>query len=222
MSLKTRFCEILAGICILIISSMLLVGCNQQDTGDLDTVKYEEKEYVFIEYPMNEFYYDYNGSSHDNFEEVDGIYPVDSSKWDMIWNGGDLYCAKDYAKEANRYYADDENYDCYIVIDTEDEGEENAYLVNLTEEELDSIYDLEEKEKTTSAFWEEFEAFGSIIKISKDGMVRGTISIAKFSGNWYWKSEIIDESREEDGTWPEYIQPLPETLDSKIKEAEGV
>ena len=40
-------------------------------------------------------------------------------------------------------------------------------------------------------------------------------------GGWNGKSEIIDESRENDGTWPEYIQPLPETLDRKIKEAKN-
>ena len=62
--------------------------------------------------------------------------------------------------------------------------------------------------------------FGSIAKISKDSVVRGTLSIAKYDGNWYWKSEVIDESREKDGTWPEYVQPLPESLNEKIKAEE--
>ena len=76
---------------------------------------------------------------------------------------------------------------------------------------------LEEMERTTSLFWEEFESQGSLIKISKDGIVRGTISIIKFDGCWYWKSEVIDESREKDGDWPEYVQPLPKTFNNKIK-----
>ena len=67
---------------------------------------------------------------------------------------------------------------------------------------------------------EEFDTFGSLIKISKDGVVRGTLSIAEFDGDWYWKSEIIDESRENDGMWPEYIQLLPESLSKKIKAVE--
>jgi len=207
--------RILFVLYMLSVLASLLAGCSQQDT-----VKYEGKEYAFLEYPANVFYYDYNGNSHDNFEEVDGIYPVVSPKWDMIWNGGDLYCVKDYAHKAHKYYADDDNYDWYIVIDSDDEGELNSYPVNMTEDELHCIYGLEDAEKSISVYWEEFEAFGSIIKISKDGMVRGTVSIAKYDGNWYWKSEIIDESREDDGTWPEYVQPLTETLDCKIKEAE--
>lgn len=218
MKSKTGLYKIFAGICLLIMSCVLFTGCSQQKSDDQDIVKYEGNKYVLLEYPANEFYYDYNGNSHDNFEEVDGIYPVDSSLWNMIWNGGDLYCAKDKADEAESYYADDVNYDWYIVIDTEEE--ECFYPVDITDSERESMYSFEEMERKTSVFMEEFEAHGSIVKISKDGIVRGTISIARYDGNWYWKSEIIDESREEDGTWPEYVQPLPETLNRKVKETE--
>lgn len=202
----------------LIVSCALLTGCEKQETSNPDIVTYEGNEYVFLEYPENEFYYDYNGNAHDTFDEVDGIYPVDSPKWEIIWNGGDLCCIKDKADEANNYYADDENYDWYVGIDTEEELE--FYPVNITDSECEAIYGFEEMEKATSVFMEEFDVHGSIIKISKDGIVRGTISIVKYDGNWYWKSEVIDESREKDGTWPEYVQPLPETLDRKVKEVE--
>ena len=197
---------------------LLLTGCNQQAADSTDIVNYEGTDYAFVEYPANIFYYDYNGNSSDNFVEVDGIYPIASPQWDMIWNGGDLYCDKNAVEEASSYYANDDNYDWYVVIDTADE--ELSYPVNIMDEELDAIYSLEDMEKDKSVFWEEFEAQGSLVKISKDGIVRGTLSIAKCDGSWYWKSELIDESREEDGTWPEYVQPLPESLDSKIKEVE--
>lgn len=199
-----------------VISGMiiLLMGCNQQTSETIDTTQYEGTEYAYLEYPSNVFYYDYNGKDSDKFEEVDGIYPIESPQWNMIWNGGDLYCDKRSVEEAVSYYASDENYDWYVVIDTEDE--ELSYPVNVTDEELSVIYSLEEMEKDVSVFWEEFEAQGSLVKISKDGMVRGILSIAKYNGNWYWKSEIIDESREEDGTWPEYVQSLPESLNNKI------
>ena len=104
------------------------------------------------------------------------------------------------------------------MIDTEDD--ELYYPIDVNDEELENIYKLEEMERKTSLFWEEFEAQGSLIKISKDGIVRGIISIIKFDGSWYWKSEVIDESREKDGNWPEYVQLLPKTLDKKIKEVE--
>ena len=63
-------------ISILLTLYILLMGCNRYETEDLDIVKYEKNEYIFLELPANEFYYDYNGNSHDRFEEVDGIYPI--------------------------------------------------------------------------------------------------------------------------------------------------
>ena len=99
-----------------IIISLLLTGCANQQSENVSVVKYEDKEYVELEYPQSIFYYDYNGNPHDNFEEVDGIYPIDSPKWEVIWNGGDLYCIKDRAEEAKEYYASDANYVWYLFI----------------------------------------------------------------------------------------------------------
>ena len=203
------------GLFIVAAAMLLLSGCGCQTA---DTVKYEGDRYVCLEYPANIFYYDYNGNSHDNFEEVDGIYPIDSHQWNMIWNGGDLYCIKDHADEAVRYYADDENYDWYISIDEEDESA--LYPIEVTAAETEGLYAVDEKEKNLAVYFNELEKQGSIIKISKDGIVRGTTSIGKYNNEWYWRSETIDENRECEGTWPEYIQLLPESLDSKIKHIE--
>ena len=197
------------------ILNMLLLGCSKQNPENNNIVNFEGKEYESLEYPANEFYYAYNGNSHDNFAEPDGKYPIDSPKWNMIWNARDLYCATDRVAEAENYYSNDDNYDWYIVIDIEDD--EMSYPIDVDDDELNHIYKLEEMERKTSLFWEEFESQGSLIKISKDGVVRGTISIVKYDDCWYWKSEVIDESREKDGDWPEYVQPLPETLDNKIE-----
>lgn len=203
---------------ILILLMMLLVGCGEQ-TADADNqIEFEGKEYVCLEYPTDVFYYDYNGSSHDDFEEVDGTYAIDSPNWNMVWSGGDLYCIKDCADEANGYYADDSNYSFYVMIDTEEEG--NLHPVEMTAAELEAVYAVEDNEKDLAVYFDDFEKQGSILKISKDGIVRGTISIGKYNGHWYWRSEIIDDSQQRDGTWPEYVQPLPASLDSKIQEAE--
>lgn len=218
---RHSFKRILVCTFILIASIALLTGCGDQISDNADTVKYEGKQYVSIEYPANVFYYDYNGNSHDNFEEVDGIYPIDSPNWDMIWNGGDLYCIKKHIEDANSYYADDSNYVWYVLIDSDDyDNEINSYPIEVTAEEAEAVYSVDDQEKDLAVFFEEFEKLGSIFKISEDGIVRGTISIGKYDGHWYWRSETIDDSREEDGTWPEYIQALPKSLDGKIKEAE--
>lgn len=209
----------ITGIFILLVA-MLLAGCGKQTVEADNQIKYENKEYVCLEYPADVFYYDYNGSSHDNFEEADGIYAIDSPNWDMVWNGGDLYCIKDCVDEANRYYADDDNYGFYVTIDTEAEEEAGLYPVEMTVAELEAVYAVENNEKDLAVYFDDFEKQGSILKISKDGVVRGVISIGKYNGHWYWRSEIIDDSQQRDGTWPEYVQPLPASLDNKIEEAE--
>ena len=208
--------KISLAIC-LIFATIVLAGCGTQTVDSDNLVKYRGHKYAPLEYPTNVFYYDYNGNSHDNFAEVDGIYPIDSPNWDMIWNGGDLYCIKKHVSEANEYYANDENYTWYYLIDSDEEDNEiNSVPIELTAEELDAVYNVENKERDLALFFEDFEKQGSLFKISEDGIVRGTISIAKYQGQWYWKSEVIDESQERDDTWPEYVQPLPDSLSDKI------
>ena len=73
--------------------------------------------------------------------------------------------------------------------------------------------------KEKAIFFEEIEEFATLTKTSKDGMVSGLTELAYYEGSWYWRSEIIDESREKDGTWPEYVQELPESLSEKITNA---
>jgi hypothetical protein len=125
--------------------------------------------------------------------------------------------------KANSFYSNDDNYVWYVVIDSEGDSEDseiNSCPVEVTDEELEEIYAVEDRKRDLAVFFEDFEKMGSLFKISEDGMVRGTISIGKYDGKWYWRSEVIDESQERDGTWPEYVQPLPDTIDLKIKENE--
>lgn len=208
-------------IVLLILGIVALAGCGNKADDSIYTTNYDGQEYAALEYPVNIFYYDYNGNSHDNFAEVDGKYPIDSPLWDMIWNAGDLYCISDRAEEAKEYYANDENYVWYVLIDTDEEDNEiNSCPIDITAAELEQVYDIENQERDLALFFEDFEEQGSLFKISKDGVVRGTISLCKYKGAWYWKSEVIDESVERDGTWPEYVQPLPQSLSSKIIETE--
>ena len=146
-------------IFLVLILNILLTGCSKENMENCNVVNFEGKEYESLEYPANEFYYAYNGNSHDNFEEVDGRYPIDSPQWDMIWNAGDLYCAADRVAEAENYYSNDDNYDWYVIIDTEDD--ELSYPIDVNDAELENIYKLEEMERKTSLFWEEPFAISS-------------------------------------------------------------
>lgn len=208
------------GLCVLLTIMLSLSGCGEQNVSAGDTVKYDGTEFAALEYPENVFFYDYNGNSHDNFEEVDGIYPIDSPNWEMIWNGGDLYCNVKDVDKANSYYADDENYVWYVLIDNEEYDEPDAWDLEFTTDEIVGIYGVESQEKDLAIFFDEIEKMGSLIKISEDSIIRGTISIGKYKGQWYWRTEIIDDSIEEDGTWPEYVIPLPESVNGKIIEVE--
>lgn len=84
-------------------------------------------------------------------------------------------------------------------------------------EELICLYEIEEQDKDPAIFFEEIEDFAKLTKTSKDGIVSGVTELAYYDGSWYWRSEIIDESREKDGTWPEYVQKLPDSLSTKIE-----
>ena len=215
--LKDKIRKMIISVSAISIVSTLLVGCNYQTTSDVDLVEYEGKEYACEEYPISVFYYTYNGSGFENFAEVDGIYLLDNTQWEMIWNAGDLYCIKEKIDEANRYYAAEENYDWYIQIDTE-EDDVIELPIEVTEEEREKICDVENMERDLAVYFDEFESLGSIVKVSKDDMVHGIISIAKYNGKWYWKSEVIDDSKTRDDTWPEYIQPLPDSINDKIEQ----
>lgn len=194
----------------MLIMSVFFTGCSSQDT-----LEYEGEKYVLLEYPASVFYYDYQYDDSGEFE-VEGIYPFKGTQWDMVWVEGDVYCIKDQAKEAAAYYGNDANYEWFVVIDEEDE--EVTYPLRLTTEEIESLYAIEEAERDNSIFFEEIETFGSIIKVSKDGFIKAGIGLAQYDGSWYWRTETINEDKEQDGAWAEYICELPETVIEKIND----
>ncbi len=181
-------------------------------------IKYEGEVYEPIDFNADIFYYCYNG---DEYFEEDIKYPITGADWKMVYDSGDLFCIRDWADEANEYYADDENYDWFVTITDENDEQEKTYPLDISAEELSYLYGVEDMEKEKSLFFDEIEAFGTLQKVSKDGMVQGITELAYSEGRWYWRSEIIDESREKDGTWPEYVQELPETLRGKLMCYEG-
>lgn len=52
--------------------------------------------------------------------------------------------------------------------------------------------------------------FADILKISKDGLVQGIVTLAQVDGKWYYKTEIMtDDDRE-------YVIKIKESLNEKI------
>lgn len=178
-----------------------------------DTLKYDGDKYVPVQFSQDIFTYFYNG---DEYFEEDKSYPINGAEWKLLYNSGDLFCIKDKSAEASAYYCSDENYDWFVTISGADVEDETTYPLIITEEELSYIYGVEDMEKEKAIFFEEIEKFGSLSKVSKDGIVVGITELAYYDGSWYWRSEIIDESREKDDSWPEYVQKLPDSLSKRI------
>ncbi len=193
-------------IALLVLAVMLMYTNN-----DTDTVKYEGEKYSVLGYPADIFMYDLA----DGVEcEEDETVPLDGSWWRMVYNNGDVYCHTDDFNDANAYYNNHENYDWYVNVEYEDR--EKMYPINPSVEDFEYIYRMEDINKETSIFFEEIEMQGSLIKVSKDGFIKGITGLALYDGSWYWRTEIIDESREMDGDWPEYVIPLPEAVNNEI------
>ena len=183
-------------------------------TPDPDTVKYEGEKYSVLSYPADIFMYDLaEGVECEEDETV----TLDGSQWRMVYNNCDVYCHTDDIDDANAYYNNHENYDWFVNIEYEDS--EKMYQITPSMEDFEYIYRMEDMDKDTSIFFDEIETQGSLIKVSKDGFIEGRTGLAEYDGKWYWRTETIDENRERDGEWPEYVIPLPDAVSDEIMES---
>jgi len=188
-----------------------LIGCDS--VSDVEKITYENEEYCLLEYNQDILYYDFYNASGQEFE-VEEISMIEDSTWDMIWVEGDLYVKEADYEEAQAYYSDESNYEWYVTV--EDETGDTTYPIILTDEEVTYIYDMERLEKDTAIYFEEIEVFGTLGKRSKDQMIDARTSIVRCDETWYWNTETIDENKEKDGEYPEYVQELPESLTRQI------
>ncbi len=192
----------------LLIVCLTMAGCSNEDT-----LAYNGEKYVPVEFNQDIFSCGFGVGGE---FETDVTYPVKKAQFDMIHNSGDLYVTENQAGAAANYYQDDANYDWQISIFSE-EGDDAVSPIQITQEELDYIYEMEDQEKDLAIFFEEIQQQATLIKMSKDGIARGSIELALYDGQWYWRSEIIDENKEKDGTWAEYVYPMPKSFQDKIK-----
>ena len=201
---------------VMVIALLVLAMMLIYTTNDTDTVKYKGEKYSVLGYPADIFMYDLaEGVECEEDETV----PLEGSQWRMVYNNTDVYCHTADIDDANAYYSNHENYDWFVIIENEDS--EVTVPLEITMEDFEYIYRMEDIDKETAIFFDEIEAQGSLIKVSKDGFIEGRIGLAELDGKWYWRTETIDESREHDGDWPEYVIPLPEAVSDQIEQAYG-
>lgn len=196
---------------LLTIVGIVMILMMRSSYTDPDTVKYDGEKYVALGYPADIFMYDLA----EGIEcEEDETVPLEGSQWRMVYNNTDVYCYTDDFDDANAYYNNHENYNWFVNIDYE--GGEKLYPIAPSMEDFEYIYRMEDMNKETAIFFEEIEMQGSLIKVSKDGFIVGRTGLAEYNGKWYWRTETIDESRERDGEWPEYVIPLPQAVSDEI------
>lgn len=172
-----------------------------------DTIQYDGKRYVLLEYNTDIFTYGHN--SNEYFEE-DEISPVKHDKWDVVYFEGDLFILDKQVQEATEYYANDGNYEWFVSY--ENDEKDVKVPINISGKELKYLYDMDNMEKNETILFEQIEQFASIVKISDDDLVYSLISLVQCDNHWYWKTEIMTDNDEE------YVISLPNTLNDKIVE----
>ena len=197
---------------ILLVFCLTIAGCGGNNNGD--QLEYEGKNYVPVTFNQDIFCC---GLGVEGEFDTDVTYPIEGAQFDLIHNSGDLYVVENQAGEAANYYQDDANYDWAVSLFDEDAAEGPVKPVEVTAEELAYIGEMEEQEKDLAIYFDEIEQQATLIKNSKDGVARGSIELALYEGQWCWRTEIIDDTQEQDGTWPEYIQLMPESFQNKIE-----
>ena len=192
---------------LLLLGCLLMVSCHSDsDRPNYEILKYNNDEYFLIQYENSVFNYGYNGNE---YIEEDTIYPVNDA---ILYMSGDLYYIEKGHKEYEESLKLDDNFNWFVSVD-----EEKEIPLVLTESEIAFFDNVEDQERDLSIYVDEIEKFATLSKVSKDGMIRATTELAYYQGKWYWRSEIINEEREKDGTWPEYVYEIPQSLGNKIK-----
>lgn len=203
MKIKIEKLIILVIIPVIIFALFIIMEKN----NNIDTIRYDGKTYELLEYNMDIFTYNYNIN---NYYEEDIIHPVFHNKWDVVYLNGDLFVLNKYYKTAKKYYANDKNYDWYIIFDNQDETTRKPISIN--EKEISDLYNLEKELKSNTITFEQIDMFADILKVSKDDLVQAVIVLAQVDNDWYYKTEIMTNDDKE------YVVKIPDSLNKKIND----
>ena len=196
---------------LLILFIVIFIFCFliKGNFNDVDSYEYRGNNYILLEYNTDIFTYNFIS---DDYYEVDEIYPISHKKWDMIYIEGDLFILDSQVDKATKYYADDKNYNWIFTIDVGDNVEE--YSISLSDDEIEYLYNMDNIRREHSLLFDDIEKMGSIKKVSKDNTISALITLGYSNNIWYWRTEVIDVSKEND---PEYVIALPKSLNNKIE-----
>jgi hypothetical protein len=197
---------ILIIILFIVFCLALFIAFSSSNKYDFeDVIKYKGKTYGLLEYNGDIFTYNYNGKE---YLEEEKIHVIKHDKWKVIYLDGDLFILDKQVNEGTKYYSNDDNYEWFIVFDIEDNELKKGISIN--EKELDSLYNLDNEKREKTIVFDDIEMFADVLKVSKDGFVQGITTIAMVDGNWYYKTEVMeDETRE-------YVIPILDSLNQKI------
>ena len=193
---------------IILISFITLILIKERSSLTVDTISYQGKKYVYLEYNMDIFNYNLNSN---NYYEQGIIHPISHERWDIIYLDGDLFVLDSQVGEAKSYYSNDLNYEWFIVFDEEDL--ETTLPISVTKEELNYLYNMENMERNETMAFNDIKKFATLKKVTKDELISSIVCLAHYKNSWYWRTEIIDENKE---GYPEYVIKLPDTLNKKI------
>ena len=178
-----------ATLIILLVTILVIFLLIKNEPNEYkDTVKYNGKTYVLLEYNMDIFIYHFNSNS---YYEEDEIHPVKHNKCDIVYFNGDLFVIEDQVNEATKYYADDKNYEWYIVLEKDEK--ELRKSISIDSKELEYLYNIESIKKTKLITFNDIKQFVDIVKTSKDGFIFALINLVEYEDNYYWKTEIMNE-----------------------------
>ncbi|MBQ3511355.1 MAG: hypothetical protein IJA30_03570 [Bacilli bacterium] len=184
---------------------VILIGIFIGNNKYVDTVKYKGNTYVLLEYNSDIFTYYHNSNK---FYEEDIIHPVSHNKWNVVYFNDDLFVLDKEVKVAKKYYGNDNNYNWFIVFNGDDSDVKKS--ISLTKNELKNLYNIESSKKKIDITFDEINKFGDLLKVSKDGLVQGIVTLAQVDGNWYYKTEVMTDDDKE------IVIELEKTLNDKI------
>lgn len=176
----------------------------------LDQLTYLGEQYIYMPFPGDIFYYDLHNTVA--CEEDENV-PIPHSNWKFVYRDGDLFVLDAHKTAAVDYFHNDENYDWFIVIEDPDSEEAETVPISVTAQDRAYIYSMEGMKRDVTLLFEDIEIFASLVKTDKTGLISASASLAYYAGNWYWRSEAIDDSAE---GWPEYVIQLPESIVKQI------
>lgn len=203
--MSKKFLKIFIIIVVLVFICCIFFIRNCNDF--LDTVKYNSKNYILLEYNLDIFTYNHNSNV---YYEEDIIHPISHKKWDIVYFNGDLFVLDKQVKYATKYYSDDKNYNWFISFDNDDNVIKES--ISISKDEILYLYNLVDMEKNKTIIFDDIDRFVDVLKISKDDLVFAIINLVQVDGIWYYKTEIMtDDDRE-------YVIEIPDSLNDKINE----